>query len=139
MFRSLDSKNTGNGSNSNETAYQSCLATWVSVKEIFFSTPGNGRIRDFLKKSTPFSSSYNSWDITTFDNGPVLSRTMTLLQISRQSKNFYFFFLFYFISIAALARLAISKAMRKMESLSCIRFKLRTNEPYFVRFIRGVG
>lgn len=73
MFRSLDSKNTGNGSNSNETAYQSCLATWVSVKEIFFSTPGNGRIRDFIKKSTPFSSSYNSWDVTTFDNGPVLS------------------------------------------------------------------
>lgn len=73
MFRSLDSKNTGNGSNSNETAYQSYLATWVSVKEILSITPGNGRIRDFLKKSTPFSSSYNSWDITTFDNGPVLS------------------------------------------------------------------
>lgn len=41
--------------------------------------------------------------------------------------------------LTALARLVISKAMRKMESLSCIRFKLRTNEPYFVRFIRGVG
>ncbi|PFX33047.1 zinc metalloproteinase nas-15-like [Stylophora pistillata] len=41
--------------------------------------------------------------------------------------------------LTALARLAISKAMRKMESLSCISFKLRTNERYFVRFIRGAG
>ncbi|XP_068702113.1 astacin-like metalloprotease toxin 1 isoform X2 [Montipora foliosa] len=42
-------------------------------------------------------------------------------------------------SLTSYARLVITKAMRTLEKLSCVRFKKRTNEGYFVRFIRGQG
>ncbi|KAL9972724.1 hypothetical protein ACROYT_G019087 [Oculina patagonica] len=42
-------------------------------------------------------------------------------------------------SLTYYARQVITRAMRTMESLSCVRFKPRTDDQYFVRFIRGQG
>lgn len=59
-------------------------------------------------------------------------------EMSVPSGKFLHIILFSYLT-AIHARSAITNAMSTMERLSCLRFKSRTNEPYFVRFIRGQG